>query len=331
MKKILLIVAVSILIFLTYASANLFIPISLGDRATEFETRKGETFAQIVDNLHRKGMVRDRWAFLLLGRVAGLDRKIRAGYYPLTGEMSPWAIFNILRHGKIIEYEMTIVPGDSLKEIADKFSAEGMINADEFLRLCADSDFLSSLDVDAPSLEGYLFPDTYRFPKGLDIKDALSMMVDTLKGKFDEDMLLRTYELGLTEREALTMASIIEKEAVIDEERPIIAGVYYNRLKMHMPLQSDPTAIYGIKSFKEKITKQDLMRKTKYNTYMIKGLPPGPIASPGFKSIRAVLYPANVPYLYFVSNNDGSHRFSATLGAHNEAVKEYRDKKKKEG
>lgn len=329
-KNILLILAVSILIFLIYAAANLVIPISLANRATEFEIRKGETFAQIVDDLYRKEMVKDRWVFLVLGRVAGLDRKIRAGYYPLRGTMSPWSIFNVIKRGKIIEYEVTIVPGDSLMEIADKFSALGIIGEDEFLKICSDRDFLYSLDVDAPSLEGYIFPDTYRFPKGLDIKDALSIMVDKLKEKYNEDLLLRTFELGLTEREALTMASIIEKEAVIDEERPIIAGVYYNRLKKRMHLQADPTSIYGIKSFKEKITKQDLMRVTRYNTYMIKGLPPGPIASPGLKSLKAALYPADVPYLYFVSNNDGSHKFSVTLGAHNEAVKGYRDKRKKE-
>jgi UPF0755 protein len=272
--------------------------------------------------------VRDKWIFFLLGRVTGIDRKIKAGYYSLWGTMSPLEIFDAIRLGKIIEYEITVVPGDSLREVGEKFSALSLVEGEEFRRLCTNREFLDSLDVDAPSLEGYLFPETYRFPKGLEVKEALSIMVNRLREKFDDDMTLRTMELGLTEREVLTMASIVEKEAITDKERPIIAGVYYNRLKKHMLLQADPTAIYGVKSSKETITRQDLLKKTPYNTYVIKGLPPGPIASPGLKSIMAALNPADVPYLYFVSNNDGTHNFSVTLSNHVEAVKIYRSRKK---
>jgi UPF0755 protein len=220
------------------------------------------------------------------------------------------------------------VPGDSLREVGEKFSALSAVEGEEFQRLCSNREFLDSLDVDASSLEGYLFPETYRFPKGLEVKEALSIMVNRLREKFDDDMTLRTMELGLTERDVLTMASIVEKEAITDKERPIIAGVYYNRLRKHMLLQADPTAIYGVKSSKETITRQDLLKKTPYNTYVIKGLPPGPIASPGLKSIMAALNPADVPYLYFVSNNDGTHNFSVTHSNHVEAVKTYRSRKK---
>lgn len=327
-KNVIAIAGAFLFVFLVYTIAELIIPLPFGNRPMEFEIKRGATFRQVVDSLAQSGFVRDKWIIFLLGRISGIDRKIKAGYYSLWGTMSPLEIFNAIRLGKIIEYEITVVPGDSLREVGEKFSALSLAEGEEFRRLCTNREFLDSLDVDAPSLEGYLFPETYRFPKGLEVKEALSIMVNRLREKFDDDMTLRTMELDLTERDVLTMASIVEKEAITDKERPIIAGVYYNRLKKHMLLQADPTAIYGVKSSKETITKQDLLMKTPYNTYVVKGLPPGPIASPGLKSIMAALNPADVPYLYFVSNNDGTHNFSVTLSNHVEAVKIYRSRKK---
>ncbi len=331
-KNVVLIASSLLLVFLIYSAVELMIPLPYGNRPIEFEIKRGATFRQVVDSLAERGLVRDRWVVHVLGRITGAHRKIKAGYYPLWGTMSPWQIFDAIRLGKIIEYEVTVVPGDSLMEIREKLSSLTGIDPAEFQRITIDRDFLDALDVDAPSLEGYLFPDTYRFPKGLDVKEILSIMVERLREKYNEEMIALTLQRDLTEREVLTMASIVEKEAVTDEERPVIAAVYYNRLKRNMPLQADPTAIYGLKTSREKITKDDLARRTPYNTYVIRGLPPGPIASPGLKSIMATLKPADVPYLYFVSNNDGTHSFSVTLSKHEEAVKSYREKKrKKEG
>jgi UPF0755 protein len=313
-----------------YTTVELVIPLPFGNRPIEFEIKKGITFRQAVDVLSEGGMVRDKWVFLFLGRVTGVDRKIKAGYYPLWGTMNPLQIFNAIRLGKIIEYEITVVPGDSLREVGSKFSSLKVISVDEFQKLCTNPAFLDSLDVDAPSLEGYLYADTYKFPKGLDIREVLSIMVNRMREKYDDDMTARTMEMGLSEREVLTMASIVEKEAITDKERPVIAAVYYNRLRKHMPLQADPTTVYGVKSSSEKITKDDLLRRSPYNTYMIRGLPPGPIAAPGMKSIQAALNPAEVPFLYFVSNNDGTHKFSVTFTNHEEAVKIYREKKKRQ-
>lgn len=327
-KNYVVIAAALVLIFLIYSAVELIIPLPFGNKPIEFEIKRGTTFRQVVNDLAERGLVRDRWVIHVLGRVTGVDRKIKAGYYPFWGTMSPLEIFNAIRRGNIIEYEITVVPGDSLAEAGNKFSSLGIVSPAEFERLCTDKAFLDALDVDAPSLEGYLFPDTYRFPKGLDVREALSMMVDRLREKFTDEMTGRALEMDLSERDVLTMASIVEKEAVIDDERAIIAAVYFNRLKRNMPLQADPTAIYGVKTSRERITREDLLRKTPYNTYVIKGLPPGPIASPGLKSIQAVLNPADVPYLYFVSNYDGTHNFSVTLSNHEEAVKTYRDKKK---
>jgi UPF0755 protein len=327
-KNAALITLLLLVVFFLYTVAELIIPLPFGNRSIEFEIKRGTTFRQAVEALAQRGMVRDKWVFLVLGRLTGMDRKIKAGYYPLWGTMSPLQIFNAVREGKIIEYEIMVVPGDSLREIVDKFSFLGEIGAVEFRKLSTDRAYLDSLDIDAPSLEGYLYPDTYRFPKGLDVGDILAIMVDRMREKFDDEMLARALEMGISEKEVLTMASIIEKEAVTDDERPTIAAVYYNRLKRNMPLQADPTAIYGVKGSNEKITKSDLIRPTPYNTYVIKGLPPGPIASPGLKSIQAALNPSDVPYLYFVSNNDGTHIFSVTLSSHEEAVKNYRERKK---
>lgn len=322
------IVASVLLIFLIYTIAELLIPLPFGSKSIEFEIKRGATFREAVELLAQKGLVRDKWVFLFLGRVTGIDRKVKAGYYPIWGSMSPWDIFKAFRRGQIIEYELTVVPGDSLLEIGEKLSGLGITDLRSFSPLSRDKDMLIDYDIDAPSLEGYLFPDTYKFPKGLSAREVISIMIERLRNVYNIEMLSRTYELRLTEKDVLTLASIIEKEAVNDEERPLIAAVYNNRLKKKMPLQADPTAIYGVKSSREKITREDLLRKTKYNTYIIRGLPPGPIASPGLKSILAALYPADVPYLYFVSNNDGTHSFSTSLSSHLDAVKAYRDKKK---
>lgn len=329
MKKNLGIILVSTLfIFFVYLVTELIVPLPFGNGLIEFKVKRGQTFKDVIDALSQRGMIRDKNVFLILGRLTGLDKRIKAGYYPFWGNMTPLQIFDALRKGKIIEYEISIIPGDSLIEIGEKFSALGLIGKDEFYRLSKDNDLLKRLDIKAPSIEGYLFPDTYRFPKGIDVVEVIEMMVSRMREKFNDEMLARAFEKGMSENEVLTLASIIEKEAMKDEERPIISGVYHNRLKKNMPLQADPTSIYGIKSSKESITKKDLLRRTPYNTYVIKGLPPGPIASPGLKSIMAALYPEDVPYLYFVSNNDGTHKFSVSFSDHLRAVKIYREKKK---
>src|SRR4030042_1003696 len=261
-------------IFAIYIAADFLSPLPFGNKSMEIEIPRGSTFRQAVDILSKERLVRDKNLFLRLGRINGMDRKIKAGYYSIQGPLNPLSIFGMLKKGQIIEYEITIVEGDSLKEIGEKLAEKNIITM--------------------------------------------------------EDLRARTAEIGFSEREALTLASIIEKEAVTDLERPLVSAVYHNRLRKGIPLQADPTSIYGIKSAGEKITDRDVRRRTPYNTYVIKGLPPGPIASPGIKSIHAALYPAKVPYMFFVSNNDGTHRFSVTPAEHQIAVEIYRKKKNEE-
>ncbi len=319
-----------ILLCWIFVAMELLIPLPIGNKNIEIEIPEGATFRQAVEILSKEGLMRDKNLFLFIGRISSLDKKIRAGYYSITGSLSPLDIFKMLKRGQIIEYEITVLEGDSLREIAEKLSEEGIINKEDFMELSSDKDFLALYDIDAPTFEGYLFPDTYKIPKGMDPEDAIGMMINRMREKYSDEMRARASELGLSEREVLTLASIIEKEAETDEERPLISAVFHNRLKKRMPLQADPTAVYGIKRSSERITMSDLKRKTHYNTYLIKGLPPGPIASPGIKSITSALYPADVAYIYFVSNNDGLHQFSVTADEHVKAVDAYREKRQRE-
>jgi UPF0755 protein len=319
-----------IILVVIYATANLLIPLPIGDKDIEIEIPKGSTFRHAVEILSKERLTRDKLLFLAIGRISGLDRKIKAGFYSIHGSMSPLSILKMLRRGQIIEYEVVILEGDSLREIGGKLAEKGIIKKDDFMKLSSNKDFLSPYDIKAPTFEGYLFPDTYKIPKGMDPEEAIGIMINRMREKYTAEMRVQASELGLSEREVLTLASIIEKEAKVNQERPLISAVYHNRLKKGIPLQADPTCIYGIKSFGEEITEKDLRRKTRYNTYIIKGLPPGPIASPGLKSIIAALYPAKVPYIFFVSNNDGTHTFSVTPREHQLAVEIYRKKKHEE-
>ena len=327
-KNIFIIILATVILSISYASIEMLVPVQTVGKNVEVQIPKGATFRQAVDILVNEKLIRDKKVFMILGRLTGADRKIRAGYYSVWTSMSPLDIFRIIRQGRIIEYEIKVLEGDSLPEIAGAFSGAGIITRDDFMKLSTDPEFLKSYNISAPSFEGYIFPDTYTIPKGLKAEEALGLMIDRMREKISDVLYEKSEKMGMTEAEVLTLASIIEKEAVVDLERPLISAVYHNRLKKNMLLQADPTSIYGIKSSKEKIMKTDIQRKTPYNTYIIKGLPPGPIASPGLKSVIAALTPANVPYLYFVSNNDGTHIFSVTLEEHTEAVRAYRDKKK---
>ncbi len=316
------------LLLLLYAAIGLVLPVQSSNKYMEIEVPKGASFRQVVEMLRSRNLIRDKRVFLVFGRLTGIDRRVRAGFYSIWTGMSPLEILRILRKGRIIEYEVKVLEGDSLPEITSAFAKTGIIVPDEFMRLAKDRRFLAVNNIKSPSIEGYIYPDTYLIPKGMKAEDALDLMIQRMRNKLTEKVKARMKELDMTENMVLTLASIIEKEAVIDSERDMISAVYHNRLRINMPLQADPTAIYGVKSSKQRITLTDLKRKTPYNTYVNRGLPPGPIASPGIKSINAALYPADVPYIYFVAQDDRSHTFSVTAAEHTEAVKRYRQAKK---
>lgn len=286
----------------------------------------GSSFQQVASLLERQQLIKSKSRFVMIGRTDGADRRIVSGEYELNPGMTPKEILAKLVGGQVVLHPITIPEGYSLAQIAEVLDIDDFVDAKEFLRLARDPVFTRSLGIEAPTLEGYVFPDTYRVARGTKAKDLIRTMVSKLWQVFTPEWMAQAQALQMTPHQVLTMASVIEKETGAGAERRLISAVFHNRLKRNIPLQSDPTVIYGLESFDGNIHKKDLLSPSPYNTYRVRGLPPGPIASPGAKSIEAAIHPANEPYLYFVSRNDGTHEFSSTLVQHNEAVEKYQKK-----
>jgi UPF0755 protein len=283
----------------------------------------GATFQQVAALLAREHLIKSRSAFVLLGKAQDADRKIHPGEYEFHAAMPPADILAKLLAGRVLLHQVTIPEGLTMVQIADTLDSQAVTDGAELLKLVKDREFIRSLSINAETLEGYLYPDTYRFPRATKAKDVIRAMVGNLQQVFTPELRERAREVHLTVHEVLTLASVIEKETRDGQERPLISAVFHNRLRKRIPLQSDPTVIYGLPLFDGNLRKKDLSSPSPYNTYRVRGLPPGPIASPGAEAIRAALYPVNSPYLYFVSRNDGTHQFSATLVEHNQAVEKY--------
>ena len=283
----------------------------------------GSSFLEVTEILNQAGLVKHRIFFYSLTIIKNARRHIRAGEYEFNTSMTPIAMINKLIHGEIKEYIILIPEDFSMKEIADRLYSEKLINKEIFFELARDKDFLKSLNIKAESIEGYLFPDTYYFNRSMNTRQIVKRMVDRFWEKVTPEMIKKAQELGFNTQQFITFASIIGKESGNDAEKPFIAAVFRNRLKKKMRLQSDPTAVYDMDSFNGKVLRSHLKRTSPYNTYLIRGLPPGPIANPGLTSLQATLNPAPVKYLYFVSKKDGSHFFSDSLKEHNKAIYRY--------
>ncbi len=291
----------------------------------------GKSFHDIARILEENGIIRDRRSFYFLARIEGAVSKVKAGEYEVHTTMVPSAVLSKLVRGEVIQYPTTIPEGYNIYQVGDVLEQAKVCSKKIFLEKARDPLLIASLGLEGDTLEGYLFPDTYNFPKGFGEEQAIRQMVARFKTVYGS-LAKRAERMGLSQRDVVILASMIEKEAMDDQERRLIAAVFHNRLNRGMALQSDPTAVYGIKERNAsdgRITRNDLLRRTPYNTYTISGLPKGPIANPGLKSLQSVLYPANVSYLYFVSKNDGTHYFSSTLQEHNWAVAYYQRRAKK--
>ncbi len=283
----------------------------------------GQGFNKILDTLAGAGVVEDPLRFELVARMGGFDRDIKAGEYRFSSGLSPLEILRMLTEGKVFLHRLTVPEGYTMNQIAGVVEQAGLGTADAFLGLAADPEFVKSRGIHAASLEGYLFPDTYHFPRQVTTEAVVDAMLQRFRKVFTDEWRKRAEEIGMTVHEVVTLASIIEKETGAAVERPVIASVFHNRMDRNMRLQSDPTVIYGIPEFDGNLTRKHLNTTTPYNTYRIGGLPPGPIASPGAAALEATLYPAETKYLYFVSRGDGTHVFSTSLKAHNAAVRKY--------
>ncbi len=311
----------SILICISFL-IHILAPVSFEEKWKEIKIPDGSTYTESLDILKYNGIIKSKLTFLLLGRITGSHTELKPGYYNLSASMSPLQVFDNIIRGSTVQYSITIPEGSNLKNIRKKLEGKGLID-DESWQLVYDREFIKSLNIDAPSLEGYLYPDTYYFAKGTPPETIFKVMVQRLWDNFNEPLRKRATALGLSINEVLTLASIVEKEAIYDFERPIISAVYHNRLKINMKLQADPTVLYGVEKRWKRIRYRDLRRVTPYNTYVIKGLPPGPIASPGIKSIKATLFYKDVDYMFFVAMNNGRHYFSRTGEEHMRAVVTY--------
>jgi len=290
---------------------------------------RGATFKSIGDSLEASGVLSSRWTFDLAGRILGLTRTMKVGKYLFPRGLSNVEILTDIAEGKSrILITVAIPEGWRLERSAIRFSQQLGIDSERFIELCDRERFARSLGIDASSLEGYLMPDTYKFLWQPDEEEVIERLVGEFKKFYVDSLRKRQEALKLSLNKVLTLASIVEAETQLDEERPIIAGVYFNRLKKRMRLEADPTVEYAIPDGPRRLSYSDLRFDSPYNTYRYYGLPPGPINSPGRRSILAVLYPEKHSYLYFVANGSGGHTFSRTYAEHRKAVRAYRRMRK---
>jgi UPF0755 protein len=285
--------------------------------------QSGQGFKPLSTLLYQKRVILNPVKFRLFARIRGYDKHIKAGEYMLSSAMTPEKILETMVTGKVHLHRLTIPEGYNLRQIAQAVENAGFATETDFLKAADDPDFVHAKGIDAQTFEGYLFPDTYYFPKGFTPENIISAMVKRFWSVFKPEWKERAKTLGMTIHQVITLASIIEKETAVADERPIISSVFHNRLKRNMRLESDPTVIYGMGDYNGNITRKDLERPTPYNTYTIKGLPPGPISNTGAEAIEAALYPADGKFLYFVSKNNGTHHFSTNFKDHSRAVRKY--------
>lgn len=286
---------------------------------------RGSTFREISDSLEASGIIQNKRLFELAGRILGWTKQMKVGRYVFSDGVSNYEVLHSLRTGKsIVPSTVTILEGSTSRQIARMLAKQIGIDSALFLQLVDDSVFARQLGIEGPSLEGYLMPDTYQFYWQMDEQEIIRAMVQQFQKFFTDTLVARARELNMTIKEILTVASIVEGEAILDSERPVIAGVYYNRLKKGMRLEADPTIQFIITDGPRRLFYRDLTIDSPYNTYLYKGLPPTPIGNPGRKSILAALYPAEHKYLYFVSDGDRGHVFSETYEEHLRAVQRYR-------
>jgi UPF0755 protein len=302
-------------------------PLSLPQSPMEMELKHGSTLRGISQQMVSEGVLKEPWTFMFMVRINGMASAIKAGNYQLEQGMTAYDLFRMITNGNTVQRGITFIEGWTFKQM------RMALNANESVRHLgmhlSDAEILAQLGAKESMAEGMFFPDSYYFTSGMSDLDILKRAYAAMQRKLDTAWKQRATGLPyVTSYQALIMASIIEKETGRGEERPLIAGVFVNRMRLGMRLQTDPTVIYGMgDQFDGNLRKKDLLTDTPYNTYTRSGLPPTPIAMPGLASIEAALHPAKTESLYFVGRGDGTHAFSATLSAHNRAVDQYQLKK----
>jgi UPF0755 protein len=294
-----------------------------GSRTVEIPATLG--LLGIARQLAEQGVIRSSAVFVGLSVSRGTGRSLKAGEYEFPQGAPLLTVLQLLETGRVKPHLLVLPEGFTIRELARQIEAEGIAPAADVVRVAGSPHMAWSLGVEADSLEGYLFPDTYQVTKGMRVEEILGRIVQRFRDRAGTpDVVARARQRGLSLHQLITLASIVEKEAALAAERPIIAGVFLNRLRRDMPLQADPTVAYALAKEGRPLGREDLQIDHPFNTYKNRGLPPGPIGNPGRSAIDAVLDPADVPYLYFVAIDDRSHHFSTTLEEHNRAVTRYR-------
>jgi len=292
-----------------------------------FDIEKGRSVRSIASELKAKAVLRKSLPFILRYRFFYAPQSLKAGEYRLPLGGSAGEVLETLIKGRIYLHPLTLAEGLTGKEITADIVAAGFGQAEELEAAFRETEDIALWDRQASDLEGYLFPETYRLPRGIAARDILRKMTAQFKSVFGEAGRRRAAELGMSVRDVVTLASLIEKETSLPDEKRLISAVFHNRLRIGMKLDCDPTIIYALKRtgpFEGRLRTKDLKFDSPYNTYLYPGLPPGPIANPGRESLEAALNPGDADFFYFVARNDGSHQFSRTYAEHRSAVNKYR-------
>lgn len=281
-----------------------------------YDVAPGASLRRVAEDLEARGVIRSALALRGLARWQGTAGRLHAGEYELSPTWPAARVLEQMVAGRVVTYPLTLPEGIAAAEIAARVEQAGLARAEDFLAVVRDPQVAAEFGVEGTTLEGYLFPETYHLPRGLSARQIAKIFVDQFLRVWKE-IEPKARERGMSMREVVTLASIVEKETGVGEERPLVASVFHNRLRRGMRLESDPTTIYGIPDFDGNLRRVHLEDETNaWNTYRITGLPPTPIASPGAASLRAVVEPAESDYLFFVSRNDGSHVFARTFAEH---------------
>ncbi len=301
----------------------LFVTTPSGEVGQAMTIEHGSSLNKIVNDLQERGVISNVLLFKVTLFLKHAGPKVRAGDYHFDPHLRPPQVLDQLMKGDFARRRVTIPEGWTMREIANHLAQQGLVNTDAFMTKAKDPLLIQSLGLSVSTLEGYLYPNTYEIYQPKDEAELIKKFVGKFKEMYAKNFEARAKEGNLSQQEIVTLASMVEKETGNPEERALVASVFLNRLKKGMPLASDPTIIYGIPNFNGNLTHQDLTTPGPYNTYINAGLPSTPISNPGEASLRAVLYPAETRYLYFVSKNNGTHQFSETETEHFRAVRQY--------
>ena len=321
LKAIVIAVVLFALVLVAYGLVAYTLPVDLGSRTVSVIIKPGDSFSMVADSLAASGVARSAVVMRYAAKWRGVDTKLTPGRYDFTGKSSGRSILDKFERGDMVTIRVTIYEGAQIWKVASILASRMEVDSAEIVRLNTNREFIAEFGV--PCLEGYLFPETYFFPWGTGTKEMLRSMVAMFRAKTDT-LWSGTMPENLNREEVVILASIVEAEALLNDEKPLIASVYRNRIRDRMKLDADPTVIYGLGGLKRPLTRRDLETPSPYNTYLNRGMPPAPIGSPGLAALRAVLYPAETDYFFFVADGTGKHRFSRTNDEHNRTRREIR-------